>query len=605
MTLPLNQHKRTRIDSRFIAAVFPDCNRVYQLRLDLECDTWFTESAVLHWANPQGGLNETSFHSGINFCSLFYGTLYNASDLQERLGLSSSVSNAEVLSSAYSTLGEETFKELNGDFSACIWDKQSKCLIAFSDVVGWKPLYYYWKNGTFAVSDSIPQICALLEVEPHLNKALLAEYICNCLSDSDETLVKDIYRVPPSHYVRLHTSSLQITRYWDLPRDLLFSANPSKHAEELKQILLEAVRARTQGESRAAISLSGGLDSSAIAAALRTAKPELQLDAFSYLFPGHPANEELYIQSVCEANSIKLNPILLETPKPKWLEDQIHTHWTFPNYPNGWLAEQARLQAVANDHRVILTGFGGDEILSGGQLGYAELLRQQQFKTMILQAVSDPRLFEALQKLVPYELLRSMQKCRDPKRWLPNWTTNNLLHETDLADRLRHTQHRFPEGLSLQQRVSHRMIFGGYACHLRELEAQRSTANGIAARHPFFDKALLEFCFRIPCTELYSRDQNKWILREALRDVLVENVRNRTDKATFNFLWPTFLQKFLRKEDLQKLQILETGWIDLTELQRSYDTCIRPDDTSSNLDSAMQLWNILAADKIISSQIFS
>lgn len=295
-------------------------------------------------------------------------------ELLHRLGLvgkiaASQTPDSELILHAYRTWGERCLKYLLGDFAFVLWDQSHRKLICARDHFGMKQLCYAKLGNTLVVSNSIQ----CLRQHPSVSNRLNDEAIGNFLLFGDHrwiskahTAFADIHSLQPAHYLISDPNNTRVKRYWDIPEDipLLRYRKESEYLEHFQEIFGTAVSDRLRSP-RVAVSLSGGMDSSAIAATIREIQREcdqsIDVGAVTVLYDSiHPSDERYYVDLV--ARCIKLAPDYIDGGEYPLLSPPIQTTLPIELYqPALWLELERRAAALG---RVLLTGEAGDNLMS-------------------------------------------------------------------------------------------------------------------------------------------------------------------------------------------------------------------------------------------------
>jgi len=178
-----------------------------------------------------------------------------------------SLTDDEVILDAYEAWGEDCVKHLIGDFAFAIWDERSQRLFCARDHFGVKPFFYTQAGGKFNFSSSLNKLRLDRNVSNTLNEIAVGDYLLFGVNqDNSTTIFRDIQRLPPGHTLTVANNEIKIKRYWtpSLPAKVRFRDSES-YVERFSELFSRAVRDRLRTD-RVAISMSGGLDSTSLAA---------------------------------------------------------------------------------------------------------------------------------------------------------------------------------------------------------------------------------------------------------------------------------------------------------------------------------------------------
>lgn len=199
---------------------------------------------------------------------IFDGVLHDRAELQKQFsdGLPNGSSNAELIAQAFRLWGENSLHRIKGIFALIIWDKVRDLVLCVRDPLGMHPLFYCQVAQALLKSPSIETLLAHPEVSPEINRARLVNYLARRWEKHDESCFTNVQRVRPGHVLRVDCGGLTTYRYWDpLSAGRPITWIPDGEAQERFDALLQQAVSRVLALGPAAIRLSGGLDSSAVA----------------------------------------------------------------------------------------------------------------------------------------------------------------------------------------------------------------------------------------------------------------------------------------------------------------------------------------------------
>src|SRR5262249_24722783 len=240
----------------------------------------------------------------------FNGEIYNHRDLrpglEERGHRYRTVSDTETIIHLYEERGARAAESLSGMFAFAIWDSTRRQLLLTRDRLGVKPLYYALaEDGTLYFASEIKALVEARAVAPEINYRALPDYLANHAPSGDETLFRGVKRLPPGSSLLWQDGRIQIRKYWDLSfardgHDESGAQTPRGDREAIEQwteLFREAVRSHLMADVPLGLFLSGGIDSSAIAAVMSKMTPD-RIKTFSVAFTERDANELEYARMV-------------------------------------------------------------------------------------------------------------------------------------------------------------------------------------------------------------------------------------------------------------------------------------------------------------------
>jgi asparagine synthase (glutamine-hydrolysing) len=297
------------------------------------------------------------------------------------------------------------------------------------------------------------------------------------------------------------------------------------------------------------------------------------------VFPGLPCDESAYIQDVVRMWGTKSNTVCPKESDASRYVTQVHRYHDFPNYPNGSMSDPLKALAHAKGFRVLLTGLGGDDWLMGSFYHYADLLRRLRILALIRQARFDSRLstmIVPLSSVLQFGVKPLLPRMvRRALRWMlrrdgfPCWMDPQFARRIRLAERTRREVVRRPFS-SFAQEALHRTLWSGFGAHFLEVEERSASWFGLDQRHPLHDRRIIEFALALPEEQRWRRDQPRFVLRQAMRGLLPETIRQRLTKADFSHVFAEALLVQGGEGLFDSLTIASMGWVNGERLSGMY-----------------------------------
>jgi asparagine synthase (glutamine-hydrolysing) len=457
--------------------------------------------------------------------------------------------DTETVLHVFERRGEATPEALRGMFAYAVWDRRTRTLTLARDRLGIKPLYYaLLEDGTLVFGSEIKAIFASGLVRPALREDALPDYLANHATSGEGTLLAGVKRLLPGHTLVWRNGAVRIRRYWDLR----FEAEAEDRrpegelVAEYRERLKEAVRLRLMADVPLGAFLSGGIDSATITALMSQLVDE-PIKTFSVGFAEREANELSYARIVSRAFGTDHHEVVVTPeqfwgalPSLVWHEDEPIAH------PSS-IALNFVSRLAAERVKVVLTGEGSDETLAG----------YGRYRKTILNL----RLGGAYQAATPAPLrtlvrhgLEALPASRTRQRALRTFfarpATLEALYLDNFAVFSREQQGRLLSsalrarlttldpyatatqlmGSSDAKSLLDRLLYVDTKTYLHELlmkQDQMSMAASIESRVPFLDHPLVEFTARLPERLKLRGGTTKYILREAMRDVLPAEILSR------------------------------------------------------------------------------
>ena len=541
----------------------------------------------------------------------FDGRLYNREKLLSKitLELDPHCSDGEIALACFKRWGHDAFEKLNGDFALIIWDQRERKFICARDILGCRPLYYYHSSKVFVAGSDIKQLFSATDIPNSPNLGRIIEHLNGHLTLPEETIFENVYSLAPAHYLEVSTKGVSTTRYWDITAQAnLEYRTQSDYSEHFYQLFRDAVSSRLHSSGPIGVYLSGGLDSSSVAAMAADIFAgsdrvsnigNSRLRIFSMIFPDRSCDESEYIRAVEKKSLLDVNYVKTSLDDCDWVNQQIEKHFDFPDFPTNALAHPLR-QAVSDQQvRVILSGIGADEILTGGFHPYASLLNSGNLLHLFAQLFSDPRRYDLATAILPRQVKHLISKSIPSATWFPRWLDSELIEKVNLPQRLNSCPGP-PKEMSIQKQKMYKMLSSAGAIYLNQLIERSAAFHQIEERHPFRDRALIEFCFRVPERQLEADGRNKLLLRNSMSGLLPTKIVQRDTKADFSYIYPLLLKALGGRSHFENLVLYQEGWLKKSAVLDIYDKwqylLTRTDNRESGYTE--ELWTIVAVNAL-------
>ncbi|MBW7970303.1 asparagine synthase (glutamine-hydrolyzing) [Bradyrhizobium sp. BR 10289] len=301
---------------------------------------------------------------------VFNGEIYNYHEVRvalQQIGVKfRSASDTEVVLYAYRVWGPGCLDRLVGMFAMAIWDQQQGRLFVARDRAGEKPLFYIQKDGRFAFASELKSLLVDQSLPRKVNPEALDDYLAYGYVSGGLCMLDGFAKLPAAHWLTYEPEKdrLVVNRYWDLPLH-----NPSENhledlTDELEALLTQSVRGQLVADVPVGVLLSGGLDSSLVAAAAaRTAGKGVK--TFTVSFPGHPKfDESAYARRVADFLGSEHTELVAEPASDELLSALIH-QYDEPIADNSMIPTFIVSRAIRGSCTVALGGDGGDELFGG------------------------------------------------------------------------------------------------------------------------------------------------------------------------------------------------------------------------------------------------
>ncbi len=473
------------------------------------------------------------------------GRLDNGPDLISELAIAihGSVSDIDIVASAFERWGIDFFERLRGDWAISIWDAASRKLILARDYIGSRRLYYYAAEHTIIWCTYLKPLASLPNVSLCINDDYVAGYLARFPS-ATSTPYRDISAVPPGSVVSFRQGTTEVCRYWSLrPKRLVHYKTDTEYEEHFRAVFRQSVKRRLRADSPILAELSGGLDSSAVVCmaddVLRNNEVDApRVDTLSLYDPRLPrADERNYIHKVEEWLGKKGHHINVAELGDDFFCASSGSFLTAPGPSDQLQGTRAYVFSLVQKHgyRVVLNGLGGDELLG-------DLLTLQALAADLLISVPPAQLIKRFKEMtMPEGLHWAHLLYQALGKWLPDRLRLLFSTSPKVEDWI---DPAFAKRKCLAiRREGPRRTFGYWRPSRREYaRAIVSTRRYLAfcpphvlqneeRRYPLLDQDLLEFLISIPATQLCRPGQSRSLMRRALRGIVPDDVLWRRTKG--------------------------------------------------------------------------
>lgn len=549
---------------------------------------------------------------------VFNGEIYNHAALREKLQSLGhqyrTHSDTETIVHLYEEYGPDCVQHLRGMFAFGIWDARRQRLFIARDRLGIKPLYYQLTLQQIVFGSEIKVILAFPGTGAQLDHAILPEYLAFGYLSGEQTFYAGIRKLMPGHWMEVDASGqVRIERYWDLPVTQSKHSHPeSYYIRTYRELLEQAVSSHLMSDVPLGVFLSGGVDSSAVAA-LMTKIRRAPVETFSVGYAEDAYSELPYARVVANhLNSIHREVLVSEQdffdslPHLIWHEDEpIVWPSSVPLYFVAQLAQQRV--------KVVLTGEGADETLAGYSR-YAFTLKNAAWDRVyrrmtpdavrgaIRGAIADSAWINAtVRRKLSHTFL-----ARNGSSWASFYFDNffSAFSESDQAGLLSDEvlkecaaeaayQHVLQYWEHSSGEMLHRLLYTDIKTYLVELlmkQDNMSMAASIESRVPFLDHPLVEFATNIPQNLQLGGFAGKRILKKALEDLLPHSILYR-QKLGFPTPWSRWLAG--PRLDVIRRLLQEPRSMERELFQRSAVERLFEEHRSGYRDHYDRIWRLL------------
>lgn len=501
-----------------------------------------------------------------NYIIVFNGEIYNYLELMRELKSKGHIfktkSDTEVLLKLYIEYREECLKKLNGMFAFVIYNKAERVIFCARDRIGIKPFYYYHDINRFIFASEIKSILAN-DINIEVNYEAIQDYLAFQFTLEDKTFYRGIKKLLPGHYIIIKNADMNIKKYWDVNYDIDLNHNEKYYVDELSMLLEDSVSLRLRSDVSIGAHLSGGLDSTTIACiASKILKTDIKT------FTGAFSEGELYDETkYARFVTNKIGAQYFEIrPNSNDFIDTFQDIMYFMDEPTagpGIFPQYFVSKLASANVKVVLGGQGGDEIF-GGYIRYIIAYFEQCLKSAINQTYEGD-----IDEADPYSIIKSLPYLKGyqplmQKFWSKGLFGNMPQRYYDLIQRMDDIEgiinseiydksyNVFEEFLQTFEAANTKSYFNKmtyfdlktFLPSLLHVEDRTSMANSIESRVPLLDHRIIELLGSIPPNIKFKSGNPKYLFKKAIRNVIPNEILNRTDKKGF----PVPLNKWYQNE---------------------------------------------------------
>ncbi len=481
----------------------------------------------------------------------YNGEIFNHAEIRPELEQAghryASRCDTETILHAYEEWGPSAVTRFRGMFAFAIWDAANRKLFCARDRLGIKPLYYFWDGHVFAFASEIKALLEHPSISPEFEDGLLSEYLGFGYVSEERTLFRHIKKLMPGHHLRLdvRTAKLEIEQYWDVPRER--GEAPEDCIAETRRRLEETVRMRLMADVPLGMFLSGGVDSSAIAALIKR-MTDGPVKTFAVGYREAQFSELSYAAEVARAIGTEHREVVIgmddffeALPRLVWHEDEPIT---WPSSVSLYFVSKLAAEEV----KVVLTGEGSDELFGGYERYRWNLINTRWARRFGMVPASVRKGLR--EHIAGSNLLKASVRRKLGHTFLGRGDSLESLY-------LDNFYCAFPagDGYSNYRRywdarsdsaLLPRMLYADQKTYLVELlmkQDQMSMATSIESRVPFLDHQFVEFAMSIPDDLKIHGSTQKYVLKKAVEDLLPREIIYRKKMG-----FPTPLRQWLREE---------------------------------------------------------
>lgn len=507
-----------------------------------------------------------------NKCAVIDALLYNRRELLTKCKLQDSVSDEELLFSYIDSFGMESLKNVNGDFCGALYNEQEHTLTLFRDHIGIRPLFYYSGHGFVAFSTDIRALLTLDQVDASLNEEWIYRSCGGYYMDGLEWTEYDrIFCVRPASYMTFSfqngDTAIKKSIYWHLGKRKIRFSTFGEYKNKMKELVMDAVKSRLDAvPGLVGAELSGGLDSGVIDILIHQLGRECLYHSWSVNpeeLPYAKDDERLIIADICKQENIachfsnmesdfSINCNLAKNMQESGivLEDVDYPvlRYVLPPYINALTLSETSEYMKRNGVKAIFTGHGGDEGISHRCNPY-ELFYHHEYYHFFRQVwfISKGQKHRFIYMLKKIRRILGESRQHFFKPFVGSFGAPELLKR---SFREKHSEKDMPLLHFAYDPIAY-ILEGGSRNRLDNVSLL-GAYNGVRYLVPYLDYRVIDFAVSIPRYLYLHGASNRFLFREAFKDIMPEslyNLRRKEDGSAQNYPSnPNWFEEFKKKK---------------------------------------------------------
>ncbi len=550
---------------------------------------------------------------------VFNGEIYNHKEIKSSLREKhnyTSQTDTESIIHCYEERGEGVLDMLEGDFAFAIWDSRKKKLLLARDRLGVKPLYYCWNDKKFYFASEIKSLLQNSQIKRELDKEAMNQFLSFRYIPGEKTIFKGINKLQPGHSITLHNGISKTRKYWDLTfSEENYSLNYC--ADMLDKLMKEAIEKQLMSDVPLGAFIGGGIDSSTIIAYMMH-KMDRQIKTFTVGFEHEKDsfNEYKPANAISKAFNTDHQEITVGPESVKLLPEVIW-HLDEPMADPSAITSYILAREAKKKVTVVLSGEGGDEIFGGYEqyrmMQKADSINRtipKYLQTALIESsrlLPDESFFHKLRMFISsienkpkaYTELITVFDLHERKML---YTNNTQASIKNIDSDFKTVSNYFNNNFSLVNKMLLHDTKTALPENLLMNTDKLGMAHSLEGRVPLLDHKLVEFCATIPTKMKIRGNNEKYILKYAMRKMLPKEAANRKKRrfhvptdTWFSLYLKDFARDLLTSSEFRRKGIFNPKYIEkLLNYQNtiSYNLILKR-NMLTKLYYSRQLWSIL------------
>jgi asparagine synthase (glutamine-hydrolysing) len=498
-------------------------------------------------------------HQPMHFNDLvvnFNGEIYNFKEIRKELeekGYSfKSWSDTEVILKGYHCWGLDVVQKFIGMFAISIYDKQKNEVIFFRDRAGVKPFYFFWKNDVFLFGSELKALYQHSAFEKKIDTNSLALFLQFSYIPAPHTIFYNTYKLLPGHILilNLKTKQQEVKKYWDVvdhynkPK---ISISDEEAIDETDKLLKNAYEYRMVADVPVGLFLSGGYDSSSVAALLQTGRTE-KLKTFTIGFHENEFNEAPEAKKIADYLGTDHNELYITSKEAAGVLHHLPEIYDEPFADNSTVPTVLVSKLAKQQVKVALSADGGDEIF-GGYNKFNQAEKYTSKMPVALQSILSGTMSLINPEYIPYfnrkynfttryEKMKLIWKNHDPVtavKYISQYITESEV-ESFLGKPFEKYHTFFEEGNKLEHNdgITNTLLAIDYKTFLVDnnlVKVDKATMSvSLEGREPMLDHRVIEYLAQLPSSFKIRNGVNKWLLKQVVHRYIPKELMERPKK---------------------------------------------------------------------------
>lgn len=486
--------------------------------------------------------NQPMFSHNGRYVIVFNGEIYNYQEIAEKLQISPRThSDTEIILEAFAQKGTACVQLFNGMFAFAIYDTQKQELYLCRDRIGKKPIYYFWNGHHFAFASELKALFQFPFLKKELNYTAIEDFLHLGYIPRPHSIFEDIFKMYSGYWLKVSRKGLEENMYWDiqacLKKDIL---QDEQEAEtRLKALLKSSVKYRLISDVPVGVFLSGGIDSSLVAA-LAQEQNSSPIKTFSIGFEEEKYNEAPFAKNIANFLKTNHNELIVSTKQAKELIPQLLDVYDEPFADSSAVPTLLVSEFAKKQVSVVLGGDGGDELF----LGYGMYQWAERLKNPILRLLRMPiaQLLRLRAKNVSYQKASRMFTYPRRKKLASHIFSQEqfFFSQTEVENLVKFPITNYEPLLPTQfdlmnsNAMLQQSLFD-LQYYLQDdllVKVDRATMRfGLEARSPLLDYRIIEFALNLDTSLKFRNKQSKYLLKKILYQYIPETYFQRPKRG--------------------------------------------------------------------------